>query len=331
MSDDPSPPARRRGLGRGLSALLGEETRNYAEADRSRAGRTLPVEQLHPGRYQPRRQFDDVKMEALIQSVREKGVLQPLLVRRRGDSATDYEIIAGERRWRAAQAAQLHDVPVIVKELDDRECLEIALIENIQREDLSPLDEAEGYQRLTDEFSYTQEVLARAVSKSRSHVANMMRLLNLPDHVKGYIRSGELSAGHARALLGAPDPLALAQTAIERGLNVRQLEKLVQDAKAPKPGANAGRGTPAARPEKDADTRALERSLSNALGLKVTIDHADAGGRVTIHYATLDQLDDVIQRLNAAAASPAALDPLAPESLAGASPADDLPAAGTRH
>jgi ParB family chromosome partitioning protein len=293
------------------------------------------VERLRPGRYQPRRQFDDAKMDALVQSVKEKGVLQPLLVRRLADSPADYEIIAGERRWRAAQAAQLHEVPVIVKDLDDRECLEIALIENIQREDLSPLDEAEGYQRLTDEFSYTQEVLARAVSKSRSHVANMMRLLNLPDHVKGYIRSGELSAGHARALLGAPDPLTLAQVAIERGLNVRQLEKLVQDAKPPKStlgGAGATARAAAAPAEKDADTRALERSLSNALGLKVTIEHADSGGRVTIHYGTLDQLDDIIQRLNAAAAViPATIDPIAAETLVGGAAQGDNSSPGTRH
>jgi ParB family chromosome partitioning protein len=280
---------KRRNLGRGLSALFGEDSADYAAPDHQRQGKTVPIGFLRAGRFQPRRRFDDDALRALADSIREKGVLQPLLVRRHPDAANTYEIIAGERRWRAAQLAQLHEIPVIIKELDDSAALEIALIENIQREDLTALEEAEGYRRLIAEFAHTQEVLARAVGKSRSHVANMMRLLSLPEPVKQLLETGELSAGHARALLNAPDPAGLAREIVRRGLNVRQAEYL---AKAGKTARHK-----VAPVVKDADTAALERDLANLLGLKVTVSGAGRGGALTIHYRTLEQLDDVLRRL----------------------------------
>jgi ParB family chromosome partitioning protein len=280
---------RRRGLGRGLSALFADEQEDAAAVERLRPVRTLPVEQLRPGKFQPRRNFDPEEMRPLVDSVREKGVLQPLLVRRlEGD---EYEIIAGERRWRAAQAAKLHEVPVVVRECDDREALEVALVENVQRQDLTPLEEAEGYKRLIEEFGHTQEDLAQAVGKSRSHIANMLRLLGLPDDVKQLLESGALSAGHARALIGAENPIALAKQIVEKGLNVRDAETLAGEAKGKSKGASrAANG-------KDADTKALEHDLSQMLGLKVTLDVHGQGGTIAIHYRTLEQLDDVLRRL----------------------------------
>jgi ParB family chromosome partitioning protein len=280
---------RKRGLGRGLSALFGEESEEQAGFDRQRQARGVPIEQLRPGRFQPRRVFDDEALRTLADSIREKGVLQPLLVRRHPDDVNAYEIIAGERRWRAAQMARVHEVPVVVKELDDRSALEIALVENIQRQDLTPLEEADGFCRLMEEFSHTQEALAQAVGKSRSHVANMMRLLSLPDPVKQLVEHGELTAGHARALLNAADPIGLAREIVKRGLNVRQAEALAKSGKAPRKAAAA--------PAKDADTAALERDLTALLGLKVAVNFGGRGGSVTIHYRTLDQLDDVLRRL----------------------------------
>jgi ParB family chromosome partitioning protein len=282
---------RRRNLGRGLSALFGEESEDYAALDRLRQGKTVPIDFVRPGRFQPRRHFDEEAMQALAESIREKGVLQPLLVRRHPEAANSYEIIAGERRWRAAQMAQLHEIPVVIRELEDHEALEIALVENIQREDLTALEEAEGYRRLMDEFAHTQDNLAKAVGKSRSHVANMMRLLGLPDSVKQLLDAGELSAGHARALLNAEDPTELAAQVVRRGLNVRETEKLAQ-------GARTLVMTPKAKPAKDPDTAALERDLGNLLGLRVTVNFAGRGGALTIHYRTLEQLDDVLRRLN---------------------------------
>jgi ParB family chromosome partitioning protein len=301
MSDDLRSPAgprpeaagRRASLGRGLSALFGEASDDYASLDRVRQTKPVPVEFLHPGRFQPRRKFDDAAIADLIQSVKEKGILQPLLVRRDPDTANTYEIIAGERRWRAAQAAGLHEVPVVVRELSDKEALEVSLIENIQREDLTALEEAEGYRRLLDEFQHTQEDLARVVGKSRSHVANTLRLLALPEPIKVMVQDGRLSAGHARALLTAPDPLALAQQVVERGLNVRQTEQLVRgddESAAPKSAARE-------RGVKDADLLALEQDLSGRLGLKVIITTRGRGGTFAIQYKTLDQLDDVLRRL----------------------------------
>lgn len=225
----------------------------------------------------------------------EKGILQPLLVRRDPDSTNEYEIIAGERRWRAAQMAGLHEVPVVIRDLSDREALEIALIENIQRQDLTALEEAEGYRRLMEEFQHTQEDLAKVVGKSRSHVANMMRLLALPDPIKGLVQDGSLTAGHARALLTVDDPVAVAREVVKRGLNVRQTEDLVRagDAKPKRPG-----GRPAEAPLKDIDLMNLEEEISARIGLRVAIaPQSGKRGTITIHYQTLDQLDDVIRRL----------------------------------
>ncbi len=277
---------RQRGLAKGLAALLAD-----AEPDRRGApgdARTVAVERLRPSRVQPRRRFDEAETEGLAKSVREKGVLQPLLVRPDPESPGSYEIIAGERRWRAAQRAQLHEVPVVVREVTDREALEIALVENVQRLDLTPREEAEGYRRLIGEFAHTQEALAGVVGKSRSHVANTLRLLNLPEAVKAMLDDRRLSAGHGRALLAADDPVTLAGLIVTRGLNVRQTERLVK-----KPRRRGAAGGPVA----DADTRALERGLGDRLGLNVTIRHRGRGGRLTLHYRTLEQLDDLLRRL----------------------------------
>jgi ParB family chromosome partitioning protein len=291
MIDD----GKRRGLGRGLSALLGDPSTEEVTDDAPKTVRTMPVETLHPGRFQPRRHFDEERIADLVESVREKGVLQPLLVRRDPEDDSTFEIIAGERRWRAAQLAQLHEVPVIVKEFTDREALEVALVENLQRQDLSPLEEADGYRRLLDEFHHTQEDLAKAVGKSRSHVANTLRLLALPDPIKTMLDGGQLTAGHARALLTSADPVKLAQQVVAKGLNVRQTEKLVQqpDKKAGGNGAAKLRDT-----TKDPDTAALERDLQQILGLKVNIRFHGKGGDLTITYGSLEQLDDILHRLS---------------------------------
>ncbi len=294
--DEPKKNNSRTGLGRGLSALFGEAAGNEEEqqVDRVRLTRLLPIDQVHPGKFQPRRRFDEEALTALVESVRERGILQPLLVRK--DPAgtpgnTSYEIIAGERRWRAAQLAGLHEVPVLVRTLTDREALEIALVENIQRSDLTPLEEAEGYKRLMDEFDHTQEDLARSVGKSRSHVANMLRLLALPDDVKQLVQDGSLTMGHARALLTAPDPVAAAQEVIKRELNVRQTEALVKQMSAePLVLTKTVK-------DKAPDTVALEREVSLALGLKVTLAGTGKKGTLQIHYRTLDQLDGVLNRI----------------------------------
>jgi ParB family chromosome partitioning protein len=288
---------RRKRLGRGLSALFNEDTGDAAAMDKLRPVKTVPVERLRPGKFQPRHRFDEKEMAPLVDSVRERGVLQPILVRRDPQRPDEYEIVAGERRWRAAQAAKLHEVPVVVREFADREALEVALVENIQRQDLTPIEEAEGYRRLMQEFSHTQEALAVSVGKSRSHVANMLRLLTLPDSVKAMVDDGRLSAGHARALIGAKDVAALAENVALRGLSVRETETLASAAKKPG-GSKSGS---AATSAKDADTKALERDLSSLLGLKVTLDVRGQGGTVAIHYRTLDQLDDVLKRLKSGA------------------------------
>jgi ParB family chromosome partitioning protein len=275
-------------LGRGLSALLG--TPAEEATDRSRPARTAPIEQLQPGAFQPRQRFDGEQLEALAESIRANGILQPILVRPRAGAPGSYEIIAGERRWRAAQLAKLHEVPIIVRELGDREALEFALVENVQRQDLTALEEAEGYRRLLDEFQNTQDDLAHRVGKSRSHIANTLRLLSLPSPVKNLLQSGQLTAGHARALLNAADPAGLAVLVVHRGLNVRQTEQLVQRLRE-------GAAQPRRPREKDADTRALERDLTARLGLAVNIESAGEAGAVTIRYRTLEQLDLVIARL----------------------------------
>src|SRR6516164_1977560 len=253
--------ARRRQLGRGLAALFGE-TEIDAVAEQP-AQRRIPIELIRPGAFQPRRRFAEAELDALAQSIREKGILQPLLILPLTGEEADFELVAGERRWRAAQRVGLHEVPVIVRPMADSEALEIALVENLQREDLSPLEEAEAYSRLIDEFGRTQTSLAEALGKSRSHVANTVRLLSLPASVHRRLEEGELSAGHARALLAAADPAALAVEVVRRGLNVRATERLVQRrAEAPRP----------ARRIRDADTVALERELATVLGLRVTLE-----------------------------------------------------------
>jgi ParB family chromosome partitioning protein len=288
---------KRKNLGRGLDALLGDDSDTPAPVEPPAGGTgasetRAPIESLVPGRYQPRHRFDQEELDGLSDSIKSRGIIQPILVRIHPDDQGLYEIIAGERRWRAAQLAQLHEVPILVKDLDDAETLEIALVENLQRENLSPLEEAEGYERLIDEFSHTQDALGQILGKSRSHVANTLRLLNLPDEVKALVESGELSAGHGRALLGAGDPAALAKIVVAQGLNVRQTEKLVQTGdSAPK--AKSG----SAKKVKDADTMALEQSLTQLIGLPVTIDFADPGGKITIAYRNLEQLDDILHRL----------------------------------
>ena len=285
---------KKRKLGRGLSALLGEGEDNSAKLNIGRAGKMVPIEFLQPGKYQPRRHMDGDGIDELSRSISEKGVLQPLLVRTVTDtnSLNLYEIIAGERRWRAAQKAKLHEVPVIIKDLNDQETLEIALIENLQRQDLSPLEEADGYQRLMQEFTHTQEELAKAMGKSRSHVANTLRLLSLPEFIKTMIDDGRLSAGHGRALLSASNLKKLANIVIKQGLNVRQTEQIVKK-------ENAGKKRPSSQTlAKNSDTLALERDISDTLGLKVDIKFNNGRGSLTIQYNGLSQLDDILARLS---------------------------------
>ena len=292
-------------LGRGLSALLGEApppapagpamAAEAGAAPNGAAVRALPIEMLEPGPFQPRGPMEQAPLQELAASIREHGVLQPILVRPKpgGGGGRRYEIIGGERRWRAAQLVPLHEVPVVVRDLGDREAMAAALVENLQRQDLNALEEAEGYRRLIDEFELTQDALGQAVGKSRSHVANTMRLLALPERVRELLRDGALSAGHARALLAAPNPEALAMQVVDRGLNVRQTEALA--AAKPRDPATPERPQAAASPE----VVALERQLSDRLGLKIAIRQAGRGGQVTIHYRDLDQLDGVIRLLQA--------------------------------
>lgn len=308
---------KKRGLGRGLDALFGDARKEeeafqpklkrademvaavqqiQAQQSNNVSPRRLSVDRLTPGKFQPRRHFDDAALEQLAESIAVHGVLQPLLVRpltNLSGASPMYEIIAGERRWRAAQKAQVHDVPVVIQELDDRDTLEIALIENLQREDLTAVEEAEGYQRLMDEFGHTQDVLAQQLGKSRSHVANTLRLLKLPQSVRAKVQNGALSAGHARALIGAKNPEELAELIIRRGLNVRQVEALVQKAADGKAPQKKVKGFV----QKDVDILALEELTSSKLGLKVTIDGTGPAGKLVIEYKTLDQLDDLLARL----------------------------------
>ena len=314
MSQSPKP----RGLGRGLSALLGDEevaatvaapapapaaspplpdypskevANTYAP---NRPPLTLPIGQLKPGRMQPRTSFEGI--ETLVESVKEFGLLQPILVRPLRDAADAYEIIAGERRWRAAQRAQLHDVPVVIRSIGDMDALQLGLIENLQRADLTPIDEAQGYKRLMDEFTQTQDDLAKTMGKSRPHIANTLRLLDLPSSVQEMIRLGQLSAGQGRALVGVPDPVAMAQRAVEEKLTVRELERLAGTEK--KHGkAKAGK-TPSAAP-KSADTRALEKRIEEALGLKADLKLLGIGEQtlLTLEIRNFDQLDTVVEKL----------------------------------
>ncbi|MBN9305174.1 MAG: chromosome partitioning protein ParB [Devosia sp. 67-54] len=283
-------------LGRGLAALIGDMAPIEAPrlAENVQAGqRRLPVEFLIANRANPRRDFDSDQLDELTSSIREKGVMQPLLVRPTSDP-DQFEIIAGERRWRAAQRAGLHDVPVVVREVDDKEALELAIIENVQRVDLNPLEEAQGYEQLIEQFSYTQQDLAQVIGKSRSHVANTLRLLKLPREVRDMVTNGQLTAGHARTLITAEDPAAVAREIVERGLSVREAEALSQRG-ASKDGVPK---KPSAHLERDADLMALEKRLSDAIGLKVAVAaKKDGSGTVQIGYRTLEQLDTVLALL----------------------------------
>lgn len=295
MADKKSKP---RGLGRGLSALMADvntEPAPSAEVAVSRSDTLVPIESLVANPDQPRRTFVEEDLVDLTASIKEKGILQPLIVRQLDDSS--YEIVAGERRWRAAQRAQLHDVPVLIRDLNDTEVLEIAIIENIQRADLNALEEAAGYRQLMDKFGHTQEKMAEALGKSRSHIANLLRLLNLPEDVQEYVRDGHLSAGHARALITSDNASVLAKDVVGKGLSVRATEALVKKKEKQKEAPSTPRSKKVV--EKDADTKALEDDLSAALGLKVSLEHKPGGesGQMIIKYETLDQLDDLCGRI----------------------------------
>jgi ParB family chromosome partitioning protein len=292
---------RRPSLGRGLAALFGETGAPFPSEPAGAGGggvRSVPIEAIRPSPFQPRRHFAEDELAGLAQSIRGKGIVQPLLVRplengsADGDDGAGYELVAGERRWRAAQRVGLHEVPILVRDFSDSEVIEIALVENLQRADLSALEEAEAYSRLMREFGRSQASLAETVGKSRSHVANTVRLLSLPEPVRRSLEEGALSAGHARALLGAPDPVSLAEEVIRRGLNVRATETLVR--------RRLAQPAPRPKPARDADTLALERDLSAALGLRVTLAPKSRGGSLTLHYASLDQLDRILGLLRRA-------------------------------
>lgn len=292
---------KQRGLGRGLSALMadvGDASTTTAEQPRS-PDRMVAIDLVLPNPDQPRRRFDEEKLEDLANSIAEKGIIQPLIVRSHPSKENHFEIVAGERRWRAAQRAKVHQVPVVIKEFNDTEVLEIAIIENIQRADLNPVEEAAGYAQLMEKFGHTQDKLSQALGKSRSHIANTMRLLQLPPAVQGFLSEGQLSAGHARALITSDDAEKLAKQVISKGLSVRQTEALVKSASK----SAEGEAKPAARKvsAKDADTRALEGDLSANLGMKVSIDHigASGGGKITLTYSDLDQLDALCSLLSA--------------------------------
>ncbi len=287
----------RGGLGKGLAALLGDVATPAATSQRVAEGearnatllRNLPIDSLGPSPIQPRTVFDEAELDELAQSIKQNGVLQPILVRQR--AAGGYEIIAGERRWRAAQRAGIHELPAIVRELNDDQALELALVENLQREDLNPLEEAEAYQRLVTRFGHTQDAVAQAIGKSRSHVANMIRLLDLPPFVKNLLGGGQLTMGHARALLNARDPVALAERIVARNLNVRQAEALAREAtRVARP--------PRIRPTRDPNIRELEQRLSASLGLKVSIEaKPDGSGELMFRYQSAEQLDELLRRL----------------------------------
>jgi ParB family transcriptional regulator, chromosome partitioning protein len=300
MSDDSS----RKRLGKGLAALIGEldapagnkqqpsgpSAATIIEVKSASGAVDQPISLISPNPANPRRAFRDEELSDLADSIRAHGVVQPVIVRPAPGKPGSYELIAGERRWRAAQRAGLERVPVIIKTVDDKTALELAIVENVQRADLNAVEEAAGYQQLIDQYEYSQNDLAQVIGKSRSHVANTLRLMRLPDSVRGHIISGALSAGHARALITATDPEGLAKRIIAEGLSVREVERLAQS-----PSQQAK--TPKAKSEKDADLKALERSLSDTLGMKVAVDHGSRGGTVTISYKTLEQLDEIAARL----------------------------------
>lgn len=279
-------------LGRGLAALIGDVGDETKVVERGRNARKAPIEHLRPNPRNPRRLFRVEELDELAASIKERGIIQPIIVRALKGATDQYEIVAGERRWRASQIAGLHEVPIVIVDISDAESLEFAIIENVQRSDLNVLEEARGYQALIDEYKHSQSDVAQLVGKSRSHVANTLRLLTLPESIKAHIFNNELSAGHARALVGQPNAEELARDIVKRGLNVRQVEALTQQ-RAGRPQAKAGQGNRG----KDADTMALERRISDALGLNVTIDHRGKGGVVHIAYGDLEQMEDVLRRL----------------------------------
>jgi ParB family chromosome partitioning protein len=280
-------------LGRGLAALMGDVGEETKTVEQGRNHRRVPIEFLRPNPRNPRRNFPETELDELAASMRERGIIQPIVVRPVRGAADSYEIIAGERRWRAAQRAGLHVVPIVPLDVNDDEALQLAIIENVQRADLNPLEEAAGYQSLVNEFAHSQDAIAKMVGKSRSHVANTLRLLKLPQSVQAYIGEGKISAGHARMLVGQPDPERLAREIVERGLNVRQVEAMAQE----RAQASGKTAKSRQRVTKDADTAALEKRLSDALGLTVTIDHRGEGGVLSIRYRGVEQLDEVIRRL----------------------------------
>jgi ParB family chromosome partitioning protein len=281
-------------LGRGLAALMGDVGAEAGTAGgAARNQRKVPIEFLRANPRNPRRLFPEAEIEELTTSIRERGIIQPIVVRPQRGKTDVFEIIAGERRWRAAQRANQHEVPIVVLDVNDSEALELTIIENVQRTDLNPLEEANGYQALASEFGHSQDEIAKVVGKSRSHITNTLRLLKLPALVKDYINTGKLSAGHARALLGQDDPEAAARAIVEQGLSVRQAEGLKKE-QAPQKGKASG---PRARALKDADTAAVEKRLSDALGLVIDIDHRGKGGLLRIKYRNVEQLDEVIRRL----------------------------------
>jgi len=280
-------------LGRGLAALIGDVGQETPTTERSRGQRRLPIEFIRANPRNPRRTFAESELEELTASVQKRGIIQPILVRAVRGVNDAYEIIAGERRWRAAQRAGLHEVPVVVIEATDEQSLELAIIENVQRADLNPIEEALGYEALANEFKHSQDDLAQIVGKSRSHVANTLRLLKLPEQIKDHVRAGALSAGHARMLIGQPNAVQMAEEIIARGLNVRQVEVLArEEGKKPSKGKKAHKQV-----GKDADTLALEKRVSDALGLSVTIDDRDGAGVLHVQYRDLDQLDEIVRRL----------------------------------
>ncbi len=280
-------------LGRGLASLMGEVGEELPTADNARKPRRAPIENLKANPRNPRRAFTEAELNELTESIRERGIIQPIVVRAIRGETDRFEIIAGERRWRAAQRAGLHEVPIAVVEATDAQALEFAIIENVQRADLNPIEEASGYLALMDEFNHSQDEVAQIVGKSRPHVANMVRLLKLSEPVKTLVQSGQLSAGHARILVGQPNALELAQDIVARGLSVRQVEAAMR-----KEGGAQAREVAGTSRAKDPDTKALERRLSDALGLEVTVDHRGQGGTLHIKYRDLDQLDAVLRKLD---------------------------------
>jgi ParB family transcriptional regulator, chromosome partitioning protein len=285
-------------LGRGLAALIGEVGDEMGNLERKGfVPRHVPVEFLRPNPRNPRKRFDDDDLQELTQSIKDRGIIQPIVVRPIPNHREEYEIVAGERRWRAAQKAGLHKVPVVVVTIDDKTSLEYAILENVQRADLNPIEESEGYSRLMVEFSYTQENLSKIIGKSRSHIANMLRLADLPVGVRKLLMERKLTAGHGRALLSVKDPLQVAKRVLDEGLSVRQVEEIAQNDNADPAKAETTTAKPA-KAEKDPDTRALEKALQDVLGLTVSIDHKGKGGELRIKYKTLEQLDGLCRRLN---------------------------------